>query len=681
MKTGFFQNSVLVLVSSRGFRVLTGRLVSSLMVCLLVLASGSTFAQENDEEAGDADFSNSFDFQMLGGMLGRLQPHGNDLMGDMIDKKTGGITFEHTDISIPGNSGLEVALRRKLSQGDKYYSPYQQAFGDWVLDLPVAYFGYGYQNDDLEPEFNDGCLTQRPLAGSIPKGSGGGFSAQTIFHPGSHETGTTLQVPGQGLSGFQSEVRTVNNPGLYDPQADWISGGQGTDYSGRCAEKVIAADGTTYKFGRHTYRVARNSRVPALASINDAFQGALFHYAWVALERRYAVYLITEVEDVHGNWVRYEYNDDDELERIYSNDDREINLHYSSESTTRNSRYVSHITAHGRTWTYDISGLLSSVMLPDGRSWAFDMQGMGAEVYTYWNCVPSDYTFSMTHPDGAVGTFTVRETRHVKNAFRLTDLSGSEDDTLVPRDIGLPTETDVHLCLGGERELHQSAPIGLPFYRAMSLVQKTLSSPNIPDANWTFEYRGYADGGPDDDWQNIVDTWTSVTEPDNTERTYRYHANGLDHGLLESIEISSPSGAGETIEYDYDLSQQVDPGCGFSSSEYGDTLGVCYTYIKRPQTRMTRVRDGVTYTTERVYDKASDGVFVDYGRPNQTTRYSTLQSEQRVTEMDYWHNTSANIIGRTERVVRNGKEFARYSYKRQGSARLCQSLWCPLGNL
>ena len=46
----------------------------------------------------------------------RLTAFGFDLMGDTIDTHIGTITFNHSDISLPGNNGLEVALRRRLTQ-------------------------------------------------------------------------------------------------------------------------------------------------------------------------------------------------------------------------------------------------------------------------------------------------------------------------------------------------------------------------------------------------------------------------------------------------------------------------------------------------------------------------------------------------------------------------------------
>lgn len=46
-----------------------------------------------------------------------LQILGNNLLGEMIDPNTGSIEFEHVDVTLPGNSGLEVAIRRRRGRG------------------------------------------------------------------------------------------------------------------------------------------------------------------------------------------------------------------------------------------------------------------------------------------------------------------------------------------------------------------------------------------------------------------------------------------------------------------------------------------------------------------------------------------------------------------------------------
>ena len=47
----------------------------------------------------------------------RLTAHDHGLLGDSVDLNTGSVSFHHVDVSLPGNSGLEVAIRRSRSSG------------------------------------------------------------------------------------------------------------------------------------------------------------------------------------------------------------------------------------------------------------------------------------------------------------------------------------------------------------------------------------------------------------------------------------------------------------------------------------------------------------------------------------------------------------------------------------
>ena len=58
---------------------------------------------------------------------------GDQLFGDKVDLYTGALRFDQTDIALPGNSGLEVAVRRQYTAGRKFIVGH---FGDWDLDLP-----------------------------------------------------------------------------------------------------------------------------------------------------------------------------------------------------------------------------------------------------------------------------------------------------------------------------------------------------------------------------------------------------------------------------------------------------------------------------------------------------------------------------------------------------------------
>ena len=66
----------------------------------------------------------------------RLTAYGDDLMGDSIDRHLGTLVFEHTDVSLSGNSNLEVAIRRRLMQGENYRDDVNVDFADWELLTP-----------------------------------------------------------------------------------------------------------------------------------------------------------------------------------------------------------------------------------------------------------------------------------------------------------------------------------------------------------------------------------------------------------------------------------------------------------------------------------------------------------------------------------------------------------------
>ena len=48
-----------------------------------------------------------------------ITPETTDLLGELIDLNSGSISFKHTDISLPGNSALDVAVRRVEHAGEQ----------------------------------------------------------------------------------------------------------------------------------------------------------------------------------------------------------------------------------------------------------------------------------------------------------------------------------------------------------------------------------------------------------------------------------------------------------------------------------------------------------------------------------------------------------------------------------
>ena len=82
--------------------------------CLVsVLSPFPAFSQSND-------LSPIIEWDKRQDISNRLTAHESNLLGDVIDKHLGGLAFQHTDISLPGNSNLEVSLKRSLNSGHFY---------------------------------------------------------------------------------------------------------------------------------------------------------------------------------------------------------------------------------------------------------------------------------------------------------------------------------------------------------------------------------------------------------------------------------------------------------------------------------------------------------------------------------------------------------------------------------
>jgi hypothetical protein len=65
-----------------------------------------------------------------------IQPLGPNLMGDTLNEYSGGLSFNHTDVSLPGNNALPVAVARVLATGTRQTTLGSGLFGDWDIDIP-----------------------------------------------------------------------------------------------------------------------------------------------------------------------------------------------------------------------------------------------------------------------------------------------------------------------------------------------------------------------------------------------------------------------------------------------------------------------------------------------------------------------------------------------------------------
>ncbi|MCJ8274797.1 MAG: hypothetical protein MJK04_36025, partial [Psychrosphaera sp.] len=75
---------------------------------------------------------------------------------------SGSIGFNQTDISLPGNSNLEVAIRRKF-RGLSRRGKGSAGFADWQLDIPSIHTTLGYYNRIYSGSWGDGLGCSGPL--------------------------------------------------------------------------------------------------------------------------------------------------------------------------------------------------------------------------------------------------------------------------------------------------------------------------------------------------------------------------------------------------------------------------------------------------------------------------------------------------------------------------------------
>lgn len=392
-------------------------------VCASLLGAGVLHvASVSPAYAGEVwqDYSKLISERTAVGTLGPA------LMGDQVSYYSGVLSFNHTDVSIPGNNGLPVEIRRSYSVRARNGYPFPDTtsgkdlpFGDWSLDLPhvtgVFAESLGWVGDGTARDFR--C--SRP---SLPPGIS---FAYNYFKPDEYFNGLQLSLGGAGggeLLGVASGVPIPTSGGPYV----WITQDRTVvsclqSVANAAGEGFLAttSDGTRYWFNWMASFAESSVRKPRE---NQEFRsigtGATGHD--VVVRRKYALYA-TRAEDRFGNWVTYRYenaaNAPVRLAEISSSDGRSITLLYNAAGQ------VSHVNAPGQSWTYMYDGTsLSGVQLPDGSAWTIAFRPFTSARIDYEQGQPGDplrncmdpggvvslpVTGTIKHPSGALGEFTV----------------------------------------------------------------------------------------------------------------------------------------------------------------------------------------------------------------------------------------------------------------------------------
>lgn len=580
------------------------------------------------------------EYHKLVGKSQNIAAFGDNLFGEQVDLYSGRTSFSQTDISLPGNSSLPVALIRKVDVDvfDDFNDIPGMTFGEFDVPKLSGIFSQvdGWTVDTSTPHnrcsIPIGSFTQgRPRqvsVGSVP------FAAEEFWG------GNSMHIPGEGsqqmlVAMSESKVPTSGGPYPWVTKNGWVfgciplvSGGTGQGFVG------VSPSGVKYTFDKMVTFSGRSLAAQLIKNreINTGF------YVKHRLNRVRVVILATKVEDRFGNWVNYEYDTHNRLKRIASNDGREIVLNYSGFPATSMTA-----TAAGRTWTY--AG--NSIQLPDGSQWTFSGTATGfIEYYESENAIPNTCggfplstmitgntppSLVMTHPSGAVGTFGF--------GLRLMGRSYVQWDC--------PTVPGDPMSLG---TLWQPKE-----YPVFALTTKTLSGVGIASPTWTYEYSagnasflGLDTSGCGSSCPSTV--WTEVTRPDGAKviSTFGNKYNDNEGQLLRE-ETSMGGTVLKLVDNTYlSLSQISSYGfldrIGISPQSRGAML---MSDAQRPLKSSVTTQQGVAFSY--VVDDFDDD---EFARQSRVTRSSTVAGAPSRTEDTRYHdNTALWVISQADKTT------------------------------
>lgn len=435
------------------------------------------------------------------------------------------------------------------------------------------------------------------------------FSADEYNH------GFNLIVPGKtdsmllkklsSNSAFPSDINIVNN----DYWAIKCLSNQMQLPDNGEAFQALAPDGTKYTFNRLVYRAFPSLTRPTGAvllgqEINISERGPGIEVAPETLERVEAIMLVTRVEDRFGNWVEYDYNNGSgaayrsQLLQMRAHDGRVLNFTYYA-----NSLRVSTISDGARNWnySYDTSGSLTDVNLPDSSKWTINFVALSNASYDYGasaSCTtfptptgPSQVVGTLTHPSSAKADFTFKLFRHEIASTPATCLQASNGT--------------------------QFARYNPNAYDTLTPTEKLITGGGISRL-WTFV------------WETGSQTKTTqVLGPNNPTHKHKYvFGNVFDNneGLLLTEEITGDVTQRTSYTYRSASAGPYPSRFGISSISRGDISKI---ETIRPLSERDTLRYGATLKeTRSVFNKFGNAEqVVRSGSDNKTSTYTFENSE------------------------------------------------------
>jgi RHS repeat-associated protein len=570
---------------------------------------------------------------------------GPDLFGEQVNFYTGQTEFEATDVSIPGNNGLQVSVNRIYDvQPFEPGRENNKQFADWELDLPriTGVFsaadkwrvpGQGAEADKRCTNFN----SPRPVA----------TSPTSTFAADEYWQGYVIRIPGQnprelikrapGLpTGQQFGDQLTNNWSIVRCLPALVTGPESTGEG----FEMVAPNGVTYTFGKLAYRnyipLSRpgGTMVAAEPGRGGDESGSLGDPGVVpeveSLPRVMGILWVTKMRDRFGNQVNFNWdpNHAERLNSISSSDGRSLTFSYSIQGPGNR---ISSVSDGTRTWSYVYdhpTGRLIEVNAPGAMKWSINFASLNTHTWQYPNqssctSVPAaDNTSSVqatiTHPSGAVGTFTFRAIRRGRSN----------------------TPSTCYQIPGTA----YSVPYHVRAFDSLGLVTKS-----IDGAAWQYDYDTCQSTGCG------PTVGTTVKAPDDSKTEYRFRTghNG-DEGLLDSIQSGgSPTSYLRTQNFVY--------YSGGANGQYPELMGSVFQN-RGDVPRKIRQRPLLgEYLCEsgRLFGRVYSDLDT-YGNPGEIKRgsvpyssgecFAESSSLAKLDQLTYSHNTASWVLGNVIKV-------------------------------
>lgn len=601
------------------------------------------------------------DWQKKQDQTGRLSALGFGLLGEQIEPHTGALKFEHTDVVLPGNSSLDVSIRRRIQTGGLYKSNVKAEFGDWELITPRIKVTTSSLSNYRTGNRCSSSNQLQTVSVPYPKVMSSGSGTSTVqmnrdTYSNEYSNGYSLDVPGYGK---QTMLKNTNGPTAIFANEPFVTtsgwkidclnsitgGGQGYE--------ATAPNGTVYRFDR--FYELEATRLGFLGHTSSAF------------DRYASIVAATRATDVHGNTVDYNYDSSNRLTSIVASDGRLITLSY-----TNGTDMISRVSANGRHWDYGYGTnsltysvryqfssesigpypTLTSVTQPDSLSWALDMEAMSAEVPPALSCDVETFTVSLTHPHGTTGDFTITPLQHKVTGTTLSP----RPNNVMPGYCPNPEANTANQYLGsGSTPVSQYyAPVWM-----MSATYKTLSAPDLPTMNWGYHYElDQSLWGPNNDQLNRTD----VTHPDGTIQRY-FHGWGTEYVTGNQLVKQ------QTVSNNIVLSE-TNNTLIWESNFGSDGLsgGMLDFFPERPRrvTQSVTTQDGDTFTSKTDYNTNRASTAYSFGNPIRTESYSNVSTAPRVFHHTYEYNTANWILHLPKTLTLHDRQLYNYTYNALG---------------